>query len=83
VSIEEAEYSTGNPNTIVLPCLGYSSWFSGQLELECKEHSWFYDRPDSDILSPYNPNRLWKTRLQKLSPYHRLISMSNGDVRDN
>jgi len=74
VNVARANYALDEPNTIVLPCLGYSGWTVGQLENEFEHHTWFFDKPTSNLTKRKLNRGLWKKLLSEISPYHQLIA---------
>ena len=83
VSIDEANYFSEDPDTLVTPCVGHSSWHKGQLKNECEHYTWFYDLPNEKFLNQYDQKKLWLKRMNSISPYHSIISKFNGKLSQN
>lgn len=54
--------------------LGYSGWEAGQLEAEIEEDAWLiYNGPIGNLFQ-IPPEKLWKTLLEYMGPYFRMVS---------
>ena len=82
ISAEEASTMKGKPGCLLLAHVGHSGWQSKQLESELAEHTWISTFVSPETISA-NPSSLWQTLLEDLSPYHKLLSLTPRDLRNN
>ena len=60
--------------------VGYSGWSEGQLEGELEQRAWITHRPEKAIIDVSNVDRLWKSLLRELGPWHKLIADEPDDL---
>jgi len=82
ISAEEASEMRHKAGCLLLAHVGHSSWQPNQLESELDEQAWVNLPVSSDTISVSSED-LWKKLLSDLSPYHRLLSMTPTDIRQN
>jgi putative transcriptional regulator len=63
--------------------IGYSGWSGGQLEGELRQQTWIIRTPSKSIIEVSNVDRLWKTLLRDLSPWHKLVADEPEDLSLN
>jgi putative transcriptional regulator len=69
-AMEESAFTPENGRLFV----GYAGWGEGQLQAELEREDWMvYNGPLDEILK-LEPDQLWKTLLQKMGPYFRMVS---------
>lgn len=82
ISAEEAVRIKRRPGSLLIAHVGHSSWHEGQLEDELSEKAWVSARISENTLS-VNHSALWKTLLEELSPFHRLMALTPLKVEEN
>jgi len=82
ISAEEATTMKGKSGCMLLAHVGHAGWQPKQLESELDEQAWISTIVSAETISA-NPNLLWETILQSLSPYHKLLSKTPKDIRQN
>jgi hypothetical protein len=69
-AIEENAFRKDNGRLLV----GYTGWGEGQLEEELEREDWMiYNGPIENILS-LEVDVMWKTLLQNMGPYYKMVS---------
>jgi putative transcriptional regulator len=74
-AVEEKAFSSDKGRLLV----GYSGWEKGQLQEELDREEWLvYNGPIDSILE-IDPLQMWKTILQKMGPYYKMVSNFPSD----
>lgn len=76
ISAEEAKAIMSKRGIMLRAYLGSSTWTKGQLEDELENFYWFPAPAISDILNLTQDETLWKNTMQRLSPFHHIISLT-------
>jgi len=76
VSADEAIASMSKSGSMIRAYLGSSVWSKGQLEEEMENFCWFNSPAFPDVLSLPQDQTLWKNIMQRLSPFHHIISLT-------
>ena len=76
--IKEIASGKGPASSIIT--VGYSGWFSGQLELELKENSWFTVPATPEIVFSSNLNTVWEDSLDELGIKPSQITNNFGNA---
>ena len=76
ISADEAIDSLKKSGSMIRAYLGSSVWTKGQLEDEIENFCWFTSPAFPDILSLPQDETLWKNTMQRLSPFHHIISLT-------
>ena len=76
ISADEAIESLKKSGSMIRAYLGSSNWTKGQLEDEVENFFWFSSPAFPDILSLPQDKTLWKNTMQRLSPFHHIISLT-------
>lgn len=58
--------------------IGHSGWAAGQLEGELRENAWIPHRPQGAIFEDDGPI-MWIKTMEKISPFHYLLSKTPED----
>ena len=74
------EIASGKGPTSSIITVGYSGWFSGQLELELKENSWFTVPATPKIVFSSNLNTVWEDSLDELGIKPSQITNNFGNT---
>ena len=74
------EIASGKGPTSSIITVGYSGWFSGQLELELKENSWFTVPATPEIVFSSNLNTVWEDSLDELGIKPSQITNNFGNA---
>lgn len=64
---------------IVRGFVGYAGWSEGQLENELDHNSWITCPAGPQILNHQKPDALWRTILDDLGPFYRLLARMPED----
>lgn len=76
ISAPDAAEAMSRSGTLVKAFVGKSTWTQGQLEGELEGHAWYVASPFKSLLTMPQDETLWKNTLQKLSPFHHIISLT-------
>lgn len=76
ISADEAIASLSKSGSMIRAYLGSSSWTKGQLEDEIENFCWFTTPAFPDVLGLPQDQTLWKNIMQRLSPFHHIISLT-------
>ena len=76
ISAEDAINSLSKSGSMIRAYLGSSIWSEEQLEDEIENFCWFTSPAFPDILSLPQDETLWKNTMQRLSPFHHIISLT-------
>ena len=68
---------------VVRGFVGYSGWSEGQLENELEQKSWINCPPLPSILTHKEPAELWRSILDDLGPYYKLLARMPADPSAN
>lgn len=76
ISAEEAMQAMHESGSLVRAYLGTTSWAKDQLNHELENHLWFITPTNTKLLDMALDESLWKNTMQKLSPFHHIISLT-------
>jgi len=76
ISADEAAKTLRKSGSFVRAFVGKSVWTEGQLEDELENHAWYLAPPIKEAFTLSQDESLWKNTLQKLSPFHHIISLT-------
>ena len=82
LSTEQARKELGK-GRLIRGFVGYSGWSGGQLESELESNSWITCPPKQTVLTEPKPGELWRTILDGLGPYYKLLARMPEDITLN
>ncbi len=74
------EIANGNGPKLSIITIGYSGWYSGQLEKELKENSWFTLPATPELVFNSDLSNVWENSLNSLGIKPNLISNNIGNA---
>jgi len=83
ISADQAVDHVQQPGTLVRAFVGYTGWSKDQLEDEVDRESWVVAPIPKSILAETHDRELWRTILQDLSPFHRILAEAPDNILAN
>lgn len=74
IDADQAIQLSKDPQSLLRAFLGHSAWSAGQLAQELDHKAWITTTPSESILEHPSDITLWKTLLEPLSPFHKILS---------
>lgn len=75
ISAEQASEAMKQTGKLVRAFAGHSGWTAGQLHEELDKHAWITAYSSPSTLSQLQHENLWVQSLQKISPFHHILSL--------